>query len=206
MQTITIKIIDIDFVKDNEDMILSVLDEERIKKADRLIKETDRFLSLGAGLLTSVCAPKGKILFNENGKPYAEGGPFFNVSHSGRYVVAATDVSRETGVDIQKIDEKRLAAIRYVSEASSVEQAFAIWANKESLIKCLGANMSIIKEVPALPLNGARHYKGEGFYTRSTIFDGYALSVTLKGVEPFVTVVEKAELKEDIFLEQLKRR
>ena len=169
-------------------------------------KETDRLLSLGAGLLTSVCAPKGKILFNENGKPYAEGGPFFNVSHSGRYVVAATDVSRETGVDIQRIDEKRLAAIRYVSdEASSVEQAFAIWANKESLIKCLGANMSIIKEVPALPLNGARYYKGEGFYTRSTIFDGYALSVTLKGVEPFVTVVEKAERKVGLSWEQYKQ-
>ena len=67
----------------------------------------------------------------------------------------------------------------------SLNDMFCLWSNKESLIKCLGANMSIIKDVPGLPLKGVRTYQNEKFYTDSIIFEGYSISVTLKGLEPF---------------------
>lgn len=194
MQRITVRLIDIDFVRKNSEKILPVIDETRIQKANRFLQETDRLLSLGAGFLLSQYLPEKSFVFNENGKPYLKNGPFFNLSHSGDYAVLAVDGEREVGIDIQKIKEKDVSAIEYVSkEKLSLNEMFRLWSNKESLIKCLGGNISLIKDAPGLPLIGARIFKDESYYTQSVLFEGYSLSVTLKGNKPFEIVIEKAD-------------
>ena len=192
LKVIKIKIVDIGFVKQNYEKLLSAIDRKRIERAECFLQEEDKLFSLGAGYLISKNLSADKILYNENGKPYLKDGPYFNLSHSGEYAVLAIDESREVGIDIQTIKEKSETAIKYVSkEDLPLNDMFRLWSNKESLIKCLGANISLIKDVPGMPLEGERCYKGDCFYTKSTVFDGYSLSVTLKGKEPFDFIIEK---------------
>ena len=192
LKVIKIKVVDIGFVKQNIEKLLSAIDRKRIERAESFLCEKDKLLSLGAGYLISKNLSADKILYNENGKPYLKDGPYFNLSHSGEYAVLAIDKSREVGIDIQSIKEKSETAIKYVSkEDLPLNDMFRLWSNKESLIKCLGANISLIKDVPGMPLEGERCYKGDYFYTKSTVFDGYSLSVTLKGKEPFDFIIEK---------------
>ena len=192
MQKIIVKYISTDYVEKNLDYILSCLDEDRIKKGKRYLNKNDQLLSFGAGYLIKKYIGKTEIFNSKNGKLYAKDGPFFNVSHSGNLAIIALSEDREIGVDIQLIKENDINPIQYVSEENyPINEMFQIWSNKESLIKCLGSNMSIIKEVPGLPLTGNREYLKEDFYTHSIIFEGYSISVTLKGKEPFEMVLEK---------------
>ena len=192
MDKIIVKLIDIDFVKQNMQEILSMLDDKRIEKANGYLKENDKLLSLGGGYLYQKYLPVKDFKYNENGKPYLENGPFFNLSHSGEYIALVISKTREVGIDIQKVDENRLKTIEYVSnQKSNPNEMFQIWSNKESLIKCLGLNMSEIKNVPGLPLTGEREFKGDLFYTQSMIYDGYSLSVTLKGIQPLEIKIQK---------------
>ena len=186
MKKIILNYISVDYVKDNLDIILQALDNNRIIKANKYRQENDRLLSIGAGFLISKFIGKKEIFSSKNGKLYAKDGCFFNISHSGKYAIIGVSEDREIGIDIQLIDENNLKPIQYVSDESlPLNEMFRLWSNKESLIKCLGANMSIIKDVPGLPLKGVRTYLNEKFYTDSTIFEGYSISVTLKGEEPF---------------------
>ena len=192
MKSITVRYIKTDYVKKHLDSILPILDCERISKAKRYLNESDRLLSIGAGYLIAKYIGKNPIKTNENGKLYMNNAPLFNISHSGEYVVIAISEEREIGVDIQLINDKDLKPIEYVTKESyPLEEMFQIWSNKESLIKCLGKSMAIIKEVPGLPLSGTRVFNNEKYYTHSMAFEGYSLSITLKGEEPF-----EVELKE----------
>lgn len=192
MKKIIVNYISTDFVKNNLDNILPYLEKSRIEKANKYRQENDRLLSIGAGFLISKYIGKNEIISDKNGKLYAKDGYFFNVSHSGKYAIIAVSEDREIGIDIQLIDEKNLKPIQYVSnESLPLNEMFCLWSNKESLIKCLSENMSIIKDVPGLPLKGSRTYLNEKFYTNSMVFEGYTISVTLKGDEPFEMVLKE---------------
>lgn len=192
MKQIIVHYINIKYIEENLDALLPFISNERITKANRYKNRNDQLLSLGAGYLLNKYLPNNTVLFNENGKPYIKDGPHFNLSHSGEYVVLAIDEQHEIGVDIQLIDEKNVSTIIAVSEISlSLDDMFMMWSNKESLIKCIGANMGIIKKVPGLPLVGLRKYLDESYYTYSQIFDGYSLSVTIKSEEPFITILKE---------------
>lgn len=193
MQKVSVKIIDIKFVKNNLSEISSAVGKERLERSERYLNENDRLLSLGAGFLLKKYLPENEFDFNKNGKPYLKDGPFFNLSHSGEYAVLVIDNSREVGVDIEHINEEKLPVIeRVLKEKLSVGEAFLAWSNKESLIKCAGLNIALIKDAPYLPLSGARRLKNDYYYTSSTVYNGYSLSVTLKGKDPFEIAVESA--------------
>ena len=131
MDKIIVKLIDIDFVKQNMQEILSMLDDKRIEKANGYLKENDKLLSLGGGYLYQKYLPVKDFKYNENGKPYLENGPFFNLSHSGEYIALVISKTREVGIDIQKVDENRLKTIEYVSnQKSNPNEMFQIWSNK----------------------------------------------------------------------------
>lgn len=186
MDQIIVHLIDIATVRNQIDFIISSISQERIDKANRFLKEEDRLLSLGAAYLIFKYLPKKEIIFNENHKPYINDGPYFNISHSGQYACLIISMNKEIGLDLQKIEENNLPAIKSVSkEQLPLKEMFQLWANKESLIKCLGSNVSIIKDVPGTPLIGLRQYQNKPFYTVSIIFSEYALSVTRKDKTPF---------------------
>ena len=186
MEELTLYILHTSIVKDNYSSLLSMVDKNRIEKANRFVNENDQLLSLGGGYLLTKYLPHLEMKYNENGKPYLANGPYFNLSHSKDYVVLAISHSREVGVDIEYIDENKVKAIKYSlseeeKDISDINTLFQIWSNKESLIKCLGSSISDIKKIKGLPLEGVR----EGRYSKSMIYDGYSLSITLNGQEPF---------------------
>ncbi len=197
MDQVSLYILNTSLVKDNKSFVLSYVTEERKQKALKLKSEKDQLLCLGGGYLLKRYLPKGEIKVTSTRKPYLEDGPYFNISHSGDYIVLAIHEKRELGVDIEKIDASRLDAIKYVlneeeSTFNEVNTLFEIWSNKESLIKCRGTGIKDIKKVSGLPLEGVRESNGS-YYSKVMVYEGYSLSVTLKKKEPFEIVINKVE-------------
>lgn len=177
-------------VKEHLSFVSSFVDPKRKEKAERYAFENDKLLSLGAGYLLKKYLPRGEIKESENGKPFLSGGPFFNISHSGEYVVLAIHPTREVGIDIEQINEHRIDAIQYVlseeeKKIDDPKMLFQIWSNKESLIKCISSGLKDIKRINGLPLEGVRLVDGKDYYSKAMIFDSYSLSLTLRGNEPF---------------------
>lgn len=195
MVEVIIRAIHISLIKQNHLFVVSYVDSTRKAKAEKFVNENDQLLSLGAGYLLKKHLPKGEIKTNTNGKPFLTNGPFFNISHSGEYVIFASHPTRDIGIDIEKVDENKLDGIRYVldqeeEKESDINTLFQIWSNKESIIKCLSSSLKDIRDIKGLPLEGIRNIDGEDYYTKSTVYDGYSLSVTLKGREPFDIRIE----------------
>ena len=202
MVKVIIRILHVSFIKQHLSFISSFVSKERKEKADKFVNEKDQLLSLGAGYLMKRYLPKEDIAILKSGKPYLPHGPFFNVSHSGEYVIFVAHQSRDVGVDIERIDENRLDGIHYVlgqeeKKINDINTLFQIWSNKESLIKCLSTGLKDIKSVKGLPLDGVRMINEQEYFTRSLIYNGYSLSVTLKGKEPFIIeIVTVSSLEE----------
>ena len=181
-------------IKERYESVLSFVNEYRREKAERYAHEQDVLLSLGGGYLLKKYLPNEEIKINKNGKPYLENGPYFNLSHSKEYVVLAISNSRDVGVDIELINDKKLDGVKYVlnekeKDINDPETLFRIWSNKESLIKCLSTGIKDIKKVDGLPFDGVRTFNDKKYYTRSNVINKYALSVTLEGDEPFEIMI-----------------
>ncbi|MDO4581623.1 MAG: 4'-phosphopantetheinyl transferase superfamily protein [Bacillota bacterium] len=89
-----------------------------------------------------------RLRYDERGKPYAESGPRFNLSHSGRLLALAV-ADAAVGVDIEQyraLDYLRLARRCFsAGELELLEQAadkqaafFALWTLRESYVKSRG--------------------------------------------------------------------
>ena len=202
MNEVTLYLLNTSLVKDKYDFVLSFIDKSRKEKAMKFVQEKDRLLSLGAAYLLKKYLPEGDIKETKSGKPYLEGGPYFNVSHSNALVTLALSYTRDVGVDAELIDESRVDAISYVlkgeeKKISDPKALFQIWSNKESLIKCISTGLKDIKSVDGLPLEGVRKVNNEAYFSKSSIYDGYSLSVTLKGDEPFNININHIDVLEE---------
>ena len=107
MDEVKIFILHTSAIKSDYAYAFSFLEKNRQEKAEKYINEKDRLLSLGAGYLLKKYLPDGEIKYTSSGKPYLENGPRFNISHSGEFAVLAIHHTREVGVDIERIDEKK---------------------------------------------------------------------------------------------------
>ena len=195
MNEVNVYILHTSLVKKHFSFVENFVYPTRREKALRYVNEKDQLLSFGAGYLIKKYLPNEEILLTESGKPYLKDGPFFNVSHSGEYVVLAIHPSLDVGIDIERIASSKVEGIKFVlsedeQKISDVNTLFRIWTNKESLTKCISSGLKDIKNVNGLPLEGMRLIIDEKYYVKSTLFEDYALSVSLKGKEPFVIVTE----------------
>lgn len=187
--------------------------EERRKKADAFRSESDRRLSLGAGIvlaegLSRAGVPEADaargIVRDENGKPHLAGGRsvHFNLSHSGTMAVCAVSGS-PVGVDIERERHfsRRLSEyvfrpeeIRYVHEryGSSADAGFTeLWTVKESVMKYFGAGIRMAPRTIGVDLREPVRAACEGFaceglrFTRYEIAGGYQITVcSLSGTFP----------------------
>jgi 4'-phosphopantetheinyl transferase len=165
--------------KEAFDHTMSEIDTKRVEKIMKCFNPAEKRRSLGAALLImqgleNYLAEK-KISFDlkqleyeyeENGKPRFKQFPeiYFNISHSGDYVVCA--FSKEpVGIDIQQMNENATKiASRYYSKAEQeqlemssrkvnytpkqqekekMELFFWLWTAKESYIKYTGKGMHL---------------------------------------------------------------
>lgn len=145
------------------DRVRSQLPRFRQEKADSLLLERDKRLSVGAWLLLEqafhiegLCLDDYPIKRSDQGKPYASGCPLhFSISHSGEYAMCAVSRAGEVGCDIQRISAYDAGLARACMMPCEVEEievlpyvpqrAYAFcrhWVAKESHVKALGCGLA----------------------------------------------------------------
>ncbi len=90
------------------------------------------------------------LLLDEYKKPYIEGGPFFNITHSGA-LVAVCFSDQPVGIDVEEkkemdwepitelLHEEERRCLGYLEEKLDI--FFRIWARKEAFLKALGSGI-----------------------------------------------------------------
>ena len=189
MENVKLLIADIDLANTYHHYLLKSISEEQKEKALRFKNEKDQKRSLISSYLVNQLSSE-QLQKNPMGKPFFINGPFFNISHSGKYVIMAI-ANQEVGVDIEENVEKKIDVLLKIfneAEAKMIKEHadfYYLWCAKESLIKCMGTSISKIKEVPSLPLNGLKTFKGIDYQCQTFIFDKHIISLTRVGSEPF---------------------
>lgn len=180
----------------------ALLPEYRREKIARLRFDSDKLLSLAAGLLIRYAAGEGEIAVGEHGKPYFKsGGLHFSVSHSGRCAAIAVDED-EIGLDVEKLPDRdylKLARRFYhpneracVENAADPARAFTrVWTRKEAYLKQRGTGV-------AADLAAFDTTSGElSERIRSFDLNGYVLSVCMDRIIPLENInISELELKE----------
>lgn len=195
MQTVKLYVADTDLGKKHFRFLLENVSVGQKEKALRYANEIDQIRSLLSSYLKNQLS-REELLKNENGKPYFASGPYFNISHSGKYVLMAVSTA-EIGVDIEEIKNKDMSSlIRIFNEAEAKmikehSDFYYLWCAKESLIKCMGLSVGKVREIPGLPLNGLKTYKGKDYQCKSFIYDKHIVSITREGNEEYEIDLKK---------------
>ena len=140
------------------DAQLEKISEGRIERIEKSQATADKLRLMGSGLLINFIKRKyfvdSDVDIDKHGKPFFANSELkFNLSHSGRYVVAAVS-DYEVGIDIQKkkADKHRIAEknflqgeCAYINAGANDEerhQRFCeVWTLKEAYLKNIGMGL-----------------------------------------------------------------
>ena len=150
------------FLKYKEQLLAGLPDESRKKILSYTHPNAAQQTLIGEQLVRKILSTKTGIhpqdlviQNNDHGKPglsYPE-GYFFNISHSGEWVVAAFS-GKPVGIDVQKIRNTKMdVATRFfspteindlVNKSASDQQDYfyTLWALKESYLKAIGTGLT----------------------------------------------------------------
>ena len=164
MVDVTIVIIDRNLKKEEYHRLSSKVSTEKQMRIERFHHFEDAQRTLLGDMLSRMLIGEKCKLSNDNisfginifGKPYAKHIPdlYFNLSHSGNFVVCAIGNCR-VGIDVEEIKPIDLtiakhfftqAETRYILKHSKKERLnvfFRIWTMKEAFVKCQGRGLSI---------------------------------------------------------------
>ncbi len=137
---------------------LEGLSADRVERIEKAQSTADKLRLMGSGMLINFIKTKyfvnSDVEVDKHGKPYFVNSDLkFNLSHSGRYVVAAVS-DYEVGIDIQKkkADKHRIAEknflqgeCAYINAGKNDEerhQRFCeVWTLKEAYLKNIGMGL-----------------------------------------------------------------
>ncbi len=175
---------------------LPFITESDKKAAAEYKKESDRVSRLVSAYLKRKYIGAWQI--SKSGKPVAE-GKFFNLSHcDGAVVLAIADA--DVGVDAERPRKISDSLIARVAKGKERETAVAggflrVWTLKESLVKAQGDGIrGDLRDVPALPENGVKTYRGEKYFSYVAEYKDLTVAVTRKGEEPFSVEMQREEI------------
>ena len=197
MENVNLYIVNVDLARKHRSFLLKNINEEQKQIASSFKQEVDQDRSIISSYLKNVLSEE-TLSKNNNGKPFFENGPYFNISHSGHYIVMAVSTS-EVGVDIEENRNRDMSSLTRIfneAEAKVIKEHqdfYYLWCAKESLIKCMGSTISTVKEIPSLPLNGLKTFKGKDYQSRAFIFDNHIISITREGKEEYEVKTIKVE-------------
>lgn len=195
MEIVRLVVLDVELAFRHQKALLSKMNESQKEKALKYKNEIDQIRSLASSYLVNSLSNE-PLLFNDMGKPFFENGPYFNISHSGKYIVMAVS-NKEVGVDIEENVEKNMSSLIRIfneAEAKMIKEHtdfYYLWCAKESLIKCIGSSISHVKEIPSLPLNGLKTYKGKDYQSKTFVYEKHIVSITRESKEEFEIKMEK---------------
>jgi 4'-phosphopantetheinyl transferase len=94
-----------------------------------------------------------ELRYTNHNRPYAEGKPDFNISHSGAYVMCALSPKQTIGIDIEAHKDIELQDFKSILSAEEWQevshakdallQFFTYWTAKESLLKAEGSGITV---------------------------------------------------------------
>lgn len=165
---------------------ISKLSPYRREKFERLKDGKSKLQSLTAGLMLNEYISDKEIKINEYGKPYSD-GVFFNIAHSGDYVILATSDKAEIGCDIEKLREyefERMGRVVFtdneieelISADDVREKFFEFWTKKEAFIKCIGEGFHF--PVKSLDVSGDKAYtvyNNKKYFFKEYMLVGYKI-------------------------------
>ena len=175
----------------NAEKILRGLPEELRKKALRYRKEDDQLRSIGSSFLLLKAAKGHEIHYSTAGKPFTDSENFFNISHSGNYVVLA-EADLPVGVDVERAADigindglKNIALTQrekfWVKD--SLLRFYVVWTRKESLIKCEGSGFvsepNMIEAIDENDFDAPLIYEGKYYMIDSFMIDGHVISLAV---------------------------
>lgn len=126
---------------------------KRMERSGHYHFEKDRLLCLAAGILLLEglgLKSEDELSYGEYQKPYAQGFPAFNLSHSGGYAILAVG-GDNIGADIEQADPAHIGIapsvcspreLQWQSEDPAV-RFFRLWVLKESLMKATGLGIHL---------------------------------------------------------------
>ena len=133
----------------------------RKDKIDSFVFDKDKYLSLGAGrLLKHAFSCFGindyvdRIIYNEYEKPLLkDGSVFFNLSHSGQWVICAMS-DEVIGCDIEKIAPIEISLANMLEDSEYIDimsqeeelredMLYRFWTLKESFMKAVGLGVNL---------------------------------------------------------------
>ena len=189
METVKLYVVDVELGVKHRRFLEENISDEQKEKAFSFTHEIDQIRALISSYLKNQLS-QDDLLKKKFGKPYFNNGPFFNISHSGRYVVMAVS-NKEIGVDIEENNNRDMSSLLRIfneAEAKMIKEHhdfYYMWCAKESLIKCMGITIGGVKEIPSLPLNGLKTYKGVDYQCQAFIYDNHIVSITREGKEEY---------------------
>lgn len=198
------------------DVAFKLVSPERAEKAERFISDSSKALSIGAELLlrSAIMLRGGQVSdiqfeYRNNGKPYLKNEPecFFNLSHSGHWVICAMSCD-EVGCDIEEIKPGKRAgqiAGRYFTpkeqefiyqgtsadedDAEALHRFYRLWTLKESFMKVTGLGLALplsdfsINVSETIDVTHKLEEDADYRFREFAGFDGYCCSVCSKGCD-----------------------
>lgn len=191
-------------INDVQPESISRISPERAEKAKRYRKIDDRKRCIAGGLLIKQFLKNAVITYNEFGKPVADNGMHFNLSHSGDYVLLALS-DCEIGCDIEKVRsvnaEKAGRIVFCENEMNKITSSFdktdtflELWTKKESLLKCMGKGFH--RNSKSVDVSGdSFEENGRIYYLKTWKFSDYIISAC-SFTNEFPNYIEFADLTE----------
>lgn len=114
-----------------------------------------------------------RLKYNDFQKPFVDSNIYFNLSHSGKYIVCAFCSSSKVGIDIERVRSLNISVFENVftpyewqtlNKSTAVQKDFfKIWTIKESITKAIGKGLFISLNQIETSFYTAR-YESENWY------------------------------------------
>lgn len=164
--------------------MLPMVSAQRREQALRYTHTFGRFCCLKSWLMVKEMMDNGRWtmdrwLYNEHGKPYIEGGPYFSISHCKAGIAVAVD-DQPIGIDIETIrhadDELAARVMNEQEQAAMSDERFGdrdrvftrLWTQKEAVVKAQGVGIMSFEQLQRTLDNG--QWTIESFETEKTIY------------------------------------
>jgi 4'-phosphopantetheinyl transferase len=138
--------------------MLPLVSAQRREQALKYKHTLGQFCCLKSWLMLSAMhIGEMEFLYNEHGKPYIEGGPFFSISHCKEAIAVALD-DQPIGIDIEAIRNVDQDLILRTMNEEEQKQIHSnrdftrLWTQKEAILKMEGTGISSFEQLQGLSI------------------------------------------------------
>lgn len=136
--------------------MLPLVSAQRREQALKYKHTLGQFCCLKSWLMLSAMhIGEMEFLYNEHGKPYIEGGPFFSISHCKEAIAVAID-DQPIGIDIEAIRNVDQDLILRTMNEEEQKQIHSnrdftrLWTQKEAIVKAQGVGIISFEQLQGI--------------------------------------------------------